>query len=211
MTILPTSSATKQCTVYKFAYGGSEFSIIDTPGLRDAAVENFEVLKQIANEVAKRTRGKKEPWIDGAIYFHRITGKRFTHSDRVCLSIFEAICGEGFYPCVACLTTMWDDIRDGEEKYFDNLSKELREDYMNFSGCGPGVFDLKGNGDIELLLETFSRIRNRNRDHDRGKELQLEKEIKKLSANRYKKTTAGLKVAELVQQELGACGVCVIL
>lgn len=182
---------------------GTEFSIIDTPGLQDDPAKNFAVIKQMAIELETQTPGNPEPRVNGAIYFHRITGKTFTRSDRICLNIFEAICGERFYPRVACLTTMWDDIEDDKKKFFDSLSKELKTDYMSFCGRGTGVFDLKGDSDVDRLLKTFSQAR------DRDTELQLEKEIRKLSSRRYMKTTAGRKVSELVNKD-GVCG-CVIL
>lgn len=159
---------------------------------------NLKILQEIANQLKGH-----DAKVTGAIYFHKITDKRFTGTSRFNFDIFKAICGEAFYPRMVCVTTMWNNIRSEKMAQYEDLSAELREDSMNVAGNSITVFNLKeGNPDMYLeVLRHFGRFARGNH-----RPLQLEKEVRNPKLKSVKKTMAGREIMKRVN-----AGFCVIL
>ncbi|KAK3361318.1 hypothetical protein B0T24DRAFT_119272 [Lasiosphaeria ovina] len=192
---------TSKCQVYTCETGGTTFKVIDTPGLRDDASANLPVLREIAATLERNWLNKSNPWVTGALYFHRITDRRITGAGKLGLDIFKAMVGEGFYSRIACVTTMWDTIKPEKREPFMKLSNELSNELVNFGGGDGLVFDLKGHkGEIETVLNYFV-ARSRNR-----RWLEFEREIGQLGSGGYRRTVAGKEVVRKAK-----IGLCVIL
>ncbi|GAB1318343.1 hypothetical protein MFIFM68171_08553 [Madurella fahalii] len=189
---------TLRCKVYKFPYNGTTFAIIDTPGLDDTAAPNLGILQEIANQLKVQ-----DTKVTGAIYFHKITDKRFTGTSRFNFDIFKAICGEAFYPRMVCVTTMWNNIRSEKMAQYVILSEELREDTMNIAGNSVTVFNLNGS-DSDVYFEVLRHFARFARGNHR--QLQLEKEMRERRLKNVKKTMAGREIMKRVNT-----GFCVIL
>ncbi|KAK3357921.1 P-loop containing nucleoside triphosphate hydrolase protein [Lasiosphaeria hispida] len=192
---------TFRCKVYKFTYNETRFAIIDTPGLEDVAATaaNLKILQEIANQLKAHDAN-----VTGAIYFHRITDKRFTGTSRFNFDIFKAICGEAFFPRMVCVTTMWNNIKPRRMPDFESLSKELRQGPMDFAGKSVKIFDLNGS-DPDVYFEVLSYFAQFPRGNHRP--LQLEKEVRgNPRLKSVKKTMAGREVMKNVN-----AGFCVIL
>lgn len=155
-----------------------------------------KIASQFADRSSKKTLGK--PRVTGAIYFYKITDRRFTSGNRVGLEIFKAICGTGFEPRMVCVTTMWDNIDKTKNADYDKLSRELRKDYMNFSPKGETVFDLKDDCNV---LDVLNRFRP-----DPSRSLQLEREIRDLGISHFKRTAVSTKIRAMMKK-----GFCKIL
>ncbi|KAK0711820.1 P-loop containing nucleoside triphosphate hydrolase protein [Lasiosphaeris hirsuta] len=194
------NSCTLRCKVYKVTHNGTKFAIIDTPGLEDvaAAAANLRTLQEIAAQLKAQDTN-----VTGAIYFHRITDKRFTGTSRFNFDIFKAICGEEFYPRMVCVTTMWNNIQPKKIAAFESLSKQLRESHMNFAGKSVTVFDLN-ESDPDVYFDVLSYFVRYPRGSHRL--LQLQKEVRDPRWKGVKKTMAGKEVMKKVN-----AGFCVIL
>lgn len=161
-------TGTTRCNVYRLEHARTQFALIDTPGLDDAPLENMPMLREIARVIAceRRGGGQSEPWITGALYFHRITDRRFTGPLRFNFDIFKALCGESlFHSRMACVTTLWDHIRPEKVPAFQRYSDELRKGEMNLTkdkDIGV-VFDLKEDGlNVHFdILDHFAKVANK--------------------------------------------------
>jgi hypothetical protein len=162
------------------------------------ASRNLRVLQEIINQLKGH-----DAKVTGAIYFHKITDKRITGTSKFNFDIFKAICGDAFYPRMACVTTMWNQIRPGKVSQYTHLSNELREHALNFSGNNMTVFDLQGS-DPDVYFEVLRYFARFARGSHRP--LQLEKEARDPKRKGVKKTMAGREVMKRVNT-----GFCVIL
>jgi hypothetical protein len=189
-----------RCKVYRVPYNGTTFALIDTPGLEDtaAATRNLGVLQDIVNQLKGH-----DSKVTGAIYFHKITDKRFTGTSKFNFDIFKAICGEAFYPRMACVTTMWNHIRADRMTQYEYLGEQLREDALNFNGNSVTVFNLQGT-DPDVYFEVLRHFARFARGNHRL--LQLEREARDPKRKGVKKTIAGREVMKRVNT-----GFCVIL
>ncbi|KAK3299904.1 uncharacterized protein B0H64DRAFT_437112 [Chaetomium fimeti] len=193
---------TSRCKVYRVPLYGTTFALIDTPGLEDVAgaSRNLGVLQEIVNQLKGLGNDAK---VTGAIYFHKITDKRFTGTSKFNFDIFKAICGEAFYPRMACVTTMWNHIRAEKMMQYENFGEELRENSLKFNGNSVAVFDLRG-GDPDVYFEVLRHFARFGRGSHRP--LQLEQEARDPKRKGVKKTMAGREVMKKVNT-----GFCVIL
>ncbi|KAK0711785.1 P-loop containing nucleoside triphosphate hydrolase protein [Lasiosphaeris hirsuta] len=158
-----TTNSEKPCTIDCKAYKveptinghRKTFILIDTPGFVDSPGENLKILKKIAEAAAGFAPSK----VFGAIYFHNIGEVRMKGTSIYVLEIFKAICGDRFYPHVAFVTTMWDNIK---EQYYGRLQithDELEAGPMKLRDA-PKVFKrLRDDGECsEAVLEHFARL-----------------------------------------------------
>jgi len=97
-------SCTSNCEAWDFEYDvNTRFTLIDTPGFDDTTRDDMEILASIVSWM----EAKNLPPFAGVIYFHRITDKRVTGTNRMNLQILRAMCGIQFYPHIILTTTMW--------------------------------------------------------------------------------------------------------
>lgn len=80
------------------------YVLIDTPGFNDQERTDMDVFQEILDWFHTMT-----PYcdLDGILYVHDITPKRFSKSAKLNLDMLEALCGEKFFKKVTILTTMW--------------------------------------------------------------------------------------------------------
>ncbi|KAK5659176.1 hypothetical protein OQA88_1266 [Cercophora sp. LCS_1] len=181
---------TAHCTVHNVELGNQTYTLVDTPGFGETPKENLQVLTKIS-EFLHEIREHK---IRGAIYFHRITDGRFPGSAQTNLNIFKKICGKGFFPHVAFVTTMWDTIKEEKRKKYDGLNDQLEVKYMKLCEESPSIFKYnRTGGDPKDVLWPFGRL-------GRTRPLLLSNELERLGAKpglkAVRKTTAGKEILE---------------
>ncbi|KAK0711824.1 hypothetical protein B0H67DRAFT_647168 [Lasiosphaeris hirsuta] len=201
--------STSECQAYmveqEFADGFTHFAIIDTPGF-DASPEldsDLNTVEKIARYLDKRDSELK---ICGAIYFHRITDKKFMGVAQTSLAISKSICGEGFFPRVAAMTTMWDTIDSAKYNDFEILNEELDEldnGHLRLSETGPPIFK-RLHDDEESSREVLKHFAQLAKTEE-APELALAMEWRKMRRNGRKqavqKTAAGKKIMEKVSAD----------
>lgn len=111
------------------------FILVDTPGFVDSPDDNLDILENIADTLAELAPKQ----VFGAIYFHNITEVRMKGTSLVVLDVFKAMCGKGFFPHMAFVTTMWDTIHKRVHHKFDVTHNELSAGAMRVKGS-IGVF-----------------------------------------------------------------------
>ncbi|KAI6150060.1 hypothetical protein EDD17DRAFT_1739941, partial [Pisolithus thermaeus] len=79
---------------------------VDTPGFDDTYRSDREILRTIADWLAKKYRGNVK--LTGVIYTHRISDNRMSGSVCKNLDLFSQLCGDKAAQCVRLVTTMWD-------------------------------------------------------------------------------------------------------
>ncbi|KIM38110.1 hypothetical protein M413DRAFT_12873 [Hebeloma cylindrosporum] len=95
---------------------------VDTPGLNDSSMEDFQILEMIATwfkqayvslftKLHRLTEGHNSyargSKIGGVLYLHDITTSRFDSAAREHLRIFTGLCGDGPIQKVVLATTKW--------------------------------------------------------------------------------------------------------
>ncbi|KAK5651619.1 hypothetical protein OQA88_11892 [Cercophora sp. LCS_1] len=189
---------TKECKIYSLEHNGTTFELIDTPGFEDIALANNAILSKIARYLRQKSRSG--PWVTGALYFHKIPGKRFTGPTRFNFELFKAMCGEQFFSRVACVTTLWSDVNSEKLEQFNGFSKELKAEYFNITKDPKGgvVFDLKDD-DPEVygrILDHFAAFAGSNH-----RWLRFEKEVVHDGLD-AKRTVAGKLIKKKANQGL---------
>lgn len=147
--------------------------------------------------------------IYGAIYFHRITDRRFAGAARASLAISKNICGKDFFPFVAAMTTMWDTIDQKRYAEFESLNRQLEKygGHLRLSDTVPSIFKrLRDDKEsCREVLQHFARLATTTKPP----QLLLATESRKvgLGKNGIRKTTAGREIME----KISARGPCTIL
>lgn len=102
--------------------GTRRILLLDTPGFDDSAVENLEVLNDIAANLYTFALQRAEIETRGVIFLHDISETRFGGSQRKTLEILKALCGpNGMKNCIIG-TTMWNP--SGTPKFRNEEARE---------------------------------------------------------------------------------------
>ncbi|KAM7197374.1 hypothetical protein V8F33_005595 [Rhypophila sp. PSN 637] len=112
-------SYTSTCTPHTFKFtdnkhNNTTVTLIDSPGFNDTNRNDLDILQSIADFLTSKTTSPPTS-IAGIILTHPITQNRMTGSARLNLAALKALCGEGFYPRVVVLTTMWNTIPSADD------------------------------------------------------------------------------------------------
>lgn len=102
--------------------------LIDTPGFDDSMMTDEATFEELAYWLVEaHQRGLQ---LNGIVYLHRITDRRFNGSARRALLMLEAICGEEAMRGVVIATTMWDLVSTGEVERAWARHEELRANFF---------------------------------------------------------------------------------
>ncbi|PPQ72327.1 hypothetical protein CVT24_004546 [Panaeolus cyanescens] len=151
-------SATKHAEMYRVQNiedkrRGMPIYVVDTPGLVDPKISEFEVLTAISK------------WRDEcnclgavrALYFHPITDVRLASSKQSCIRLFKSFWGAYNTPTVSLVTTMWDTLRpekrDAAEERFDRLVADHWGDWS-----WKGSKSLKFENTFESAMDIINRV-----------------------------------------------------
>ncbi|KAI6104199.1 P-loop containing nucleoside triphosphate hydrolase protein [Pisolithus sp. B1] len=85
---------------------GNRYVFVDTPGFDDTYQSDRDILRTIADWLAKKYQGNVK--LTGVIYTHRISDNRMSGSVCKNLDLFGQLCGDKAAQCVRLVTTMWD-------------------------------------------------------------------------------------------------------
>ncbi|KAK0619488.1 P-loop containing nucleoside triphosphate hydrolase protein [Immersiella caudata] len=195
---------TKECKTYTLSVGGDKCTIIDTPGFGDSPPDNIRAL----TEIARTLQSIRPHELTGAVYFHRITDGRLTGTLRMILEIFKKICGDGFFPRVAFVTTMWDIVGPVALSRYNNVNLELQERHFKLAEGVPNIFKCSNNEASCLAVLKYFTGPGRKPPL---KQLLLLQELRPgvVSGGAVKKTSAGKEI--LRKAGGGGGGGCVIL
>lgn len=103
------SLGTSEVGLYSFVYNDNNKSrrvvLIDTPGFDDTHRTDIDIRQEISFVLPQTYEQGIN--LAGIIYLHRITDVRMQGSSLKNLTMFQKLCGEGFYNHVVLATTMW--------------------------------------------------------------------------------------------------------
>lgn len=102
-------TATTKVATYRFAFGGYNFVLVDTPGFDDTIVRDEVIVKSISEWLAEYyLAGEK---LNGILYLHRIIDPRMQGTALRNFKMFRSLCGKNFYKQVILGTTFWSTLR----------------------------------------------------------------------------------------------------
>ncbi|KAG2021301.1 TKL/TKL-ccin protein kinase [Coprinopsis cinerea AmutBmut pab1-1] len=159
--------------------GKGRIVIVDTPGFDDTFVNDVDILKRIADWLAKSYRNSMK--LGGVIYVHDIFLDRFTGTARRNLIMFQQICGEAAFPKVLLLTSKWSNFQTNKTHVAASREKEMIDLQWNeMIAHGAGTFSLnppRGVNEreesefawkaVENILDRVSEQREKQRNTER--------------------------------------------
>jgi hypothetical protein len=155
--------------------------------------------------------------VGGVIFFHSITGARLTGVDRNNLRILTSICGEGFYPHVAFVTTKWDCINTTEHEKLVDRHNAIEVERRKILPEGPEIFQFLNDGKShQPVLKYFAQL---VKTDIAAPPLQFVEELERyyktrkvsdVTSTAVKKTKAGKEIIE-TSRKVGAGSWCTIL
>jgi len=104
---------------------GNNLVLVDTPGFDDTHKSDIQILEIIAKWLGKTYKSGFR--ILGIVYLHRITDNRIAETVHRSFHVFSELCGPEAAKNVVLVTTMWDELEDGdsgpvqEERFKKNL------------------------------------------------------------------------------------------
>jgi hypothetical protein len=102
-------AATTNVAAYRFAFGGYNFVLVDTPGFDDTVDRDEIIVKSISEWLAESyIAGQK---LNGILYMHRIIDPRMQGTVLRNFKMFRSLCGKSFYKQVILGTTFWSTLR----------------------------------------------------------------------------------------------------
>ncbi|PPQ65174.1 hypothetical protein CVT24_011037 [Panaeolus cyanescens] len=106
--------------------------ILDCPGFSDNQISEMRVVKMLQAWCEAQAGS---PSFDSILYFHRITDKRLSGSQRRVLNLINTLIGNsGIYSCVGVVTTMWDTLwNDVQIEGANERFRELKEGHLKKS------------------------------------------------------------------------------
>ncbi|KAK7695011.1 hypothetical protein QCA50_002199 [Cerrena zonata] len=107
---LPVGSGLASCTAElqvsePFMMDGKIVTLIDTPGFDDAVKTEAEILRLIADFLAKTYENGRK--LSGVIFLHRISDQRMGGVARKNFRLFRKLCGDDALKHIIIATTMW--------------------------------------------------------------------------------------------------------
>jgi hypothetical protein len=118
---------TADVKIHSFRHSGDRIGyLIDTPGFDDTTRSDSEVLNEIAYFLANLYYKSKK--LSGLIYLHRIIDPKMGGSAVKNLNIFQKMCGQGAFPSIMLVSTMWEELRpeNGGTSVGERREAELR-------------------------------------------------------------------------------------
>jgi hypothetical protein len=97
-------------------------TLVDTPGFYDTNRLDLDILKCITTYL--KDLQEEDIQLVGIIYMQRITDRRMTGASFLNLQMFQAFCGEKYFPQVVLVTTMWNKIWDNNAAQQELLTRE---------------------------------------------------------------------------------------
>lgn len=105
-------SHTQVVREFQYTSKDRQYVFVDTPGFDDTYRTDRDILREIAEWLEQKYRGKVT--LSGIIYTHRITDNRMSGSVCKNLDMFARLCGDKAAGGVRLVTTMWDKAKNRE-------------------------------------------------------------------------------------------------
>ncbi|CAI7632783.1 unnamed protein product [Penicillium palitans] len=142
-------SCTAECTSYEYRLDDQNtVTLVDTPGFNDTNRLDLDILKCITTYLTDLQEADIQ--LAGIIYMQRITDRRMTGASFLNLQMFQAFCGDKYFPQVVLVTTMWNTIWDNNAAQQELRSRERElattpEFWGNMISHGAKVKQFHGN------------------------------------------------------------------
>jgi hypothetical protein len=187
--------------VVKFEVDGHSIVLVDTPGFDDDERSDVQILEIIAKWLSLYSSGKRRLLLDGLILLHPITANRIGGTERKRTRLLQTILGENAYKRVIIGTTMWDDLKNDDDRFTQRMQGRLEEGEVWSEMNAKGATVLRHNNNKESAHDIVRQIIQKSEAEDGGVELQLQKELIDVRG-KVSKTTVGREVKRHIKDKL---------
>ncbi|GAB1318342.1 hypothetical protein MFIFM68171_08552 [Madurella fahalii] len=194
-------SCTQEPQVVRFEVDGHPIVLVDTPGFDDDERSDVEILEIIAKWLSIHNSGRRHLLLDGLILLHPITANRIGGTERKRTRLLQTILGEDAYKRVIIATTMWDDLKNDDDKFTYRMQGRLEKGEVWSEMHSKGATILRHYNNKESAHDIVRLIIQKSEAENGGVELQLQKELINVKG-RVSKTTVGREVKRSLKNRL---------
>jgi hypothetical protein len=187
--------------VVRFEVDGHPIVLVDTPGFDNDERSDVQILEVIAKWLALYNYGKRRLLLDGLVLLHPITANRIGGTERKRTRLLRTILGENAYKRVIISTTMWDDLKNDDDRFTQRMQGRLEEGEVWSEMNAKGATILRHNNNQESAHNIIRQIIRKSEAEDGGVELQLQKELIDVKG-KVSKTTVGREVKRHIKDKL---------
>ncbi|KAK0711821.1 P-loop containing nucleoside triphosphate hydrolase protein [Lasiosphaeris hirsuta] len=194
-------SCTQEPQVVKFEIDGHHIILVDTPGFDDDERSDVEILEIIAKWLSLHNYGRQHPLLDGLILLHPITANRVGGTERKRTRLLQTILGEDAYKRVIIATTMWDDLRNDDDRFTKRMQARLEDGEVWSEMYSKGATVLRHDNNKRSAHDIVRRIIQMSKAENGGVQLQLQKELADVKG-KVSRTTVGKEVKRDLKSKL---------
>ncbi|KAK3299905.1 P-loop containing nucleoside triphosphate hydrolase protein [Chaetomium fimeti] len=194
-------SCTQEPQVVRFEVDGHSIVLVDTPGFDDDERSDVEIFQIIAKWLWLYNSGERRLLLDGLILFHPITANRIGGTERERTRLLQTILGENAYKRVIIGTTMWDDLRNDDDRFTHGIDGRLEEGEVWSEMNAKGATILRHNNNKDSAHGIIRQIIQKSEVEGGGVQLQLRQELIDVKGN-VSKTRVGREVKRHIKDKL---------
>ncbi|KAK0638651.1 P-loop containing nucleoside triphosphate hydrolase protein, partial [Cercophora newfieldiana] len=186
-------SCTQETQVVRFELDDYTIVLVDTPGFDDDTRSDIDILRIITEGLSNKGLGSQQQRLDGLILLHPITSTRIGGNERKRTRLLEAILGEHAYKRVIIATTMWDDLRNDDNKFSYRMEGRTEKGEVWHEMSSKGATITRHYNNPESAHKIIRDIIQKSLAENGGVELQLQRELAD-GKGRMGRTTVGTQV-----------------
>lgn len=139
--------------------------------------------------------------LDGLILLHPITANRIGGTERKRTRLLQTILGEDAYKRVIIATTMWDDLKNDDDRFIYRMQGRLENGEVWSEMHSKGATILRHYNNKQSAHDIVRRIIQKSEAENGGVELQLQRELIDVKG-KVSKTTVGKEVKQHLRNTL---------
>ena len=192
---------TQQPQVVRFLLDGVMVVLVDTPGFDDDHRSDVHILKLIADWLSSQSEEKQQRLLDGLILLHPITANRIGGTERRRTRLLEAILGKKACKRIVIATTMWDDLKNPNDKFAYRMEGRLEKGEVWHDMVSNGATVVRHQNSRQSAHDIIRIILEKSRTEKGGVRLQLQEELES-SKGHMGNTTVGRETKKTIQDDI---------
>lgn len=161
----------------------------------------MQILKLIADWLSNQTTEKQQRLLDGLILLHPITSNRIGGTERRRTRLLEAILGKKACKRIVIATTMWDDLKNPNDKFAYRMEGRLEKGEVWHDMVSNGAIVVRHHNNRDSAHSIIRKIIEKSVTEKGGVRLQLQEELDD-SQGHMGKTTVGRETKKVIQEDI---------
>lgn len=155
---------------------GHKIVLVDTPGFDDDSRSDVQILHTIVAWLSERSE-RQEKQLDGLILLQPVTANRIGGTERRRTKLLQDILGKDAYKRVIIATTMWDDLRNEDNKFDYRINGRMEKGEVWYDMCSNGAVVVRHTNTKGSAHNIIRTIITKSMKEKGGIQLQLQREL----------------------------------